>query len=162
MLLDRKHLRCKSYRFSLSGKISPIKMSWDVLSFCGNFTTLQDLHLSTHILKQYNYRIPLPRTTSTPPKQQRVAQHNRVIDTFSHSSFGRNGITFRPKCNCQPAETDMRFRRNTLPRTHSEDMQSTKNALKAQLDFSCPYIKVWYEQYTFYNIWFITSVLSAS
>ena len=82
----------------------------------------------------------LPRTTNTPPKQQSVAQHDKVIDTFSHSPFGRNGITFRPKCNCQPAETDMRFRRNTLTRTHSEAMQSTKNALKAQLESSYPYI----------------------
>ena len=128
--MSRKHLRCKSYRFSPSGKTSPTKMSRDALSFCGNFTTLQDLHLNTHILKQYHYRIPLPRTTSTPPKQQRIARHNRVIDTFSHSSFGRNGITFRPKRNCQPAETDMRFRRNTLTRTHSEAMQSTNSARK--------------------------------
>ena len=74
--------------------------------------------------------------------ERSAAQHDKVIDTFSHSSFGRNGITFRSKCNCQLAETDMRFHRNTLTRTHSEAMRSTKNALKAQLEFSCPYIYI--------------------
>ena len=146
--MSRKHLRCKSYRFSPSGKNSPIKMSRDGHSF------LRQLYNLTRSTSKY------ARSQAISLKNA-VATHNKHTAQTTKRSTAQQGhrhvlsFLFRPKRTCVSAEIRSRER---TPRLCGQRIMRWKHSWNHLVHI----YKVWYEQYTDYNICFIICVLSAS